>query len=398
MRDLTSANTFSVFWKLGFQVSEAEWEQAALAAADSWPEVHDTLCHGGVEALLEHIYAEGQFGPSRYKLSFSKHAYYSWVKPFLPRTFVNLAHKFYHHQQEVGFPLNWPAEERFARYMQRVVECLLRHRGQDSAPMISFWPNGARFSLVLTHDVELASGYNHVLALADLEERLGFHSSFNFVPERYQIDPAFLSELRARGFEIGVHGLKHDGRLFESRSEFERRAKKINDYLLKWEAVGFRSPFTHRQPEWMQSLNIEYDLSFFDTDPYETMPGGTMSLWPFYLGKFIELPYTLVQDSTLFFGRGQSSPHMWLEKVDVIRKYGGMALLNAHPDYLQEPRFQAVYEGFLQTMRAEGGFWHALPRDVARWWRLRAHSVSKHDLLAANIGQIQLSGGMIQVV
>ena len=31
----------------------------------------------------------------------------------------------------------------------------------------------------------------------------------------------------------------------------------------------------------MQALEIEYDLSFFDTDPCEPIPGGTMSIWPF---------------------------------------------------------------------------------------------------------------------
>lgn len=33
-----------------------------------------------------------------------------------------------------------------------------------------------------------------------------------------------------------------------------------------------------RHPLWMQSLDIEYDLSFFDTDPYEPMAGGSMSM------------------------------------------------------------------------------------------------------------------------
>ena len=33
------------------------------------------------------------------------------------------------------------------------------------------------------------------------------------------------------GFEVGVHGLNHDGKLFQSRQIFEKRSHKINYYL-----------------------------------------------------------------------------------------------------------------------------------------------------------------------
>jgi hypothetical protein len=124
----------------------------------------------------------------------------------------------------------------------------------------------------------------------------------------------------------------------------------------------------------MQSLDIEYDLSFFDTDPYEPIPGGTMSLWPFIIGHFIELPYTLVQDYTLTSILGETSPRLWLEKVDFIKEYHGMALLNSHPDYLKDPNSFNIYTKFLESMKKTAEYWHALPRDVAHWWNLRAAS------------------------
>jgi hypothetical protein len=207
--------------------------------------------------------------------------------------------------------------------------------------------------------------------VADLEESSGFRSSFNFVPERYPLDLVLIEDLRGRGFEIGVHGLRHDGKLFSSRSEFMRRAERINGYLQELDAVGFRSPLTMRNPEWMQALQIEYDLSFFDTDPYEPMPGGTMSIWPFILGRFVELPYTLAQDCTLTVVLGETTPRLWLQKVDFIERYCGMVLVNTHPDYLSDPLTWKIYSDFLQAMRRRGGYWHALPRDVARWWRAR---------------------------
>jgi peptidoglycan/xylan/chitin deacetylase (PgdA/CDA1 family) len=220
--------------------------------------------------------------------------------------------------------------------------------------------------------VETKSGVEYVRKVADLEEELGFRSSFNFVPERYPLDLHLLDELRSRGFEIGIHGLKHDGKLFNSRIEFERRAKKINHYLQEFDAVGFRTPLTHRNPEWMQVLDLEYDLSFFDTDPFEPIPGGSMSIWPFFIGHFVELPYTLVQDYTLTSVLGETTPKIWIEKVDFIEKYYGMALLNSHPDYLAQPPNWEVYRQFLLSMKERNGYWNALPRDVARWWRKRS--------------------------
>jgi hypothetical protein len=129
---------------------------------------------------------------------------------------------------------------------------------------------------------------------------------------------------------------------------------------------------THRHPEWMQALEIEYDLSFFDTDPFEPMPGGTMSIWPFMMGRFVELPYTLCQDHTLMVTLAERTPRLWLKKVEFIRRSRGLALLNVHPDYLRDPGRFAIYESFLKSMREGNDYWHALPRETARWWRSRA--------------------------
>jgi peptidoglycan/xylan/chitin deacetylase (PgdA/CDA1 family) len=236
-----------------------------------------------------------------------------------------------------------------------------------------------------------------VLDLADLDAKYGFRSSFNFVPERYAIDRRLLDELRGRGFEIGIHGLKHDGKLFSSFAEFMRRAQRINRYLREFDAVGFRAPLTHRNPDWMQALEIDYDLSFFDTDPYEPVPGGTMSLWPFMIGRFVELPYTLVQDSTLTRVLGETSPRLWLEKVDVIDAYCGMALLNAHPDYLVDGTTARVYEAFLAAMRERADHWHALPHQVARWWRERAHPEEASTSPGAVQGQVQLTAEGVRI-
>jgi hypothetical protein len=228
--------------------------------------------------------------------------------------------------------------------------------------------------------VETEKGFAFIRKLADIDLPYGFRSSFNFVPERYSVDPKIRAELNDRGFEVGVHGLKHDGKLFFSKDIFQKRASKINYYLKDWGAVGFGSPLTHRNPEWMQSLEIEYDSSFFDTDPYETMPGGTMTIWPFSIGHFVELPYTLPQDSTLFITLGESSIDIWKQKVDWIAENQGMALVNVHPDYIDFENKEGkgpksgkypfrLYLEFLDYIKNKSNYWHALPREVAHWWR-----------------------------
>ncbi len=203
------------------------------------------------------------------------------------------------------------------------------------------WPEGKQFALVLSHDVDTLRGYQNVLKLAELEEKLGFRSTFNFVPERYgKISLDLLDELRHRGFGVGVHGLKHDGKLFLSKRHFDRQAIRINEYLKEWKTEGFTSPSMQHNLDWMTALNIEFSTSTFDTDPFEPQPDAVGTIFPIrvFNGQtrrgFVELPYTLPQDSTLFIILQEKTIGIWKRKLDWIAEKGGMALLNTHPDYM----------------------------------------------------------------
>lgn len=246
------------------------------------------------------------------------------------------------------------------------------------------WPEGKRFALVLTHDVDTAKGQERCIELAQMEERLGFSSSFNFVPERYRTLPEVREYLNSKGFEIGVHGLYHDGKYFNTREEFQKRAIKINHYLKEWNAVGYRSPSMLHNLERFLDLNIEYDASTFDTDPFEPQSDGMGTIFPFRVRDngsqkgYVELPYTLPQDSTLFILMKGKNIHIWKKKLDWIAEHGGMALLNVHPDYMNfnggrlgiEEYPAQYYEEFLNYIKSKykGQYWHVLPRDIARFW------------------------------
>jgi hypothetical protein len=374
--NLWGENSPAQFWRCYPEPPAEVWHTAILNAAPVLSLSSPVSC---VEDLLHLVLGEAQFGRNHWELGKVKRFYYL-VKPILGKGIINRVKKISSALPKNGFPLGWPVEDRYVKFQWEVIRQVLLLQSSSSLRFRKFWPGDSRFAFVLTHDIETSQGQKNAARIADLEEELGFRSSFNFVAERYALDQGLINDLRNRGFEIGVHGLKHDGKLFSSKSEFVRRAEKINQAFHDLGAVGFRSPLTHRNPEWMQFLNIEYDASFFDTDPYEPMPGGVMSIWPFQTGRFTELPYTLAQDVTLYHVLGERTPRLWLDKVRFIEKFMGMALAITHPDYLVEPELERIYVDFLRILcegygsPTSGKYWHALPRDVARWWVKRSGS------------------------
>lgn len=247
------------------------------------------------------------------------------------------------------------------------------------------WPGGKRFALVLTHDVEGDLGQKNCHELVELEIRLGFRSSFNFVAEGYQINRRLQNYIVEQGFEVGVHGLTHRGNLFRSEEAFRETKAGINRYLKQWQSVGFRTPSMYHNLEWISELEIEYDSSTFDTDPFEPQPDGVGTIFPFWVegqtgrGGFVELPYTLPQDFTLFLLLKEKSIDVWKRKLRWIVEKGGMALVNTHPDYMRFDHAKTSsieyparhYEDFLSHILSEyeGQYWHVLPREMARFWR-----------------------------
>ena len=60
------------------------------------------------------------------------------------------------------------------------------------------------------------------------------------MPERYKVDSRLREILSKNGFEVGIHGLNHDGKLFKSKKIFDKRCIKINKLILlaKMQKVG----------------------------------------------------------------------------------------------------------------------------------------------------------------
>jgi hypothetical protein len=294
---------------------------------------------------------------------------YYWLKPSLPRWFRLSVRRWLVRRTRARFANEWP---------------ILESAASKPADW-SGWPEQRKFAFVLTHDVESQRGLDRVRQLAELEMSLGFRSCFNFVPEgSYRVSADLREWLVASGFEVGVHDQRHDGKLYNSRKSFQEGADRINYYLKEWDAVGFRSGFMFHNLEWIKDLNIEYDASTFDTDPFEPQSDGVKTIFPFWVGSdanggYVELPYTLVQDSTLFIMLQERSNEVWKRKLEWIGSREGMALINVHPDYIafdakrpDEDEYELRhYADFLAWVKERHlpYYWHALPRKVAEYFR-----------------------------
>ena len=294
-----------------------------------------------------------------------RHTYY-FVKPFVPRTLRIALRRWQAQRSKRKFANSWPISP---------------SAGQAPEGW-SGWPAGKKFAVVLTHDVERNEGLERCRQLMELESNLGFRSAFNFVPEGEYSTPKELRDcLTASGFEVGVHDLRHDGKLYLTQSVFRNNAGRINRYLADWNVVGFRAGFMHHRLDWLHQLNVLYDSSTFDTDPFEPQPDGVDTIFPFWIprpgGGYVELPYTLTQDFTMFVLLGEKTTAIWERKLNWIAKNGGMVLVNTHPDYMNfdgsnsDPgEYPAgLYEKFLKQLRSkyEGQYWHALPEEVAEF-------------------------------
>ena len=294
---------------------------------------------------------------------------YYYIKPFIPRWLRIHIRRRIVLRKRVRCSDVWPINAKAAKPPQGW----------------SGWPDQKRFAFVLTHDVDTAKGLERCVQLAAMEESFGFRSSFNFVAEDYRVSSVLRDYLMEHGFEIGVHGLIHKKNPFLCKKVFQEQVVKLNGYLKEWGSVGFRCPSMYHNLDWIGELNIEYDCSTFDTDPFEPQPDGMETIFPFWVSKnssqegYVELPYTLPQDHTLFVLMNEKDISLWKKKLDWIVECGGMVLVIVHPDYINfsgrkssvgeyPTKYYAKFLEYIKT-RYEGQYWHVLPKEMASFFR-----------------------------
>jgi hypothetical protein len=322
---------------------------------------------------------------------------YYLARPGLPRPVqLRLRRAFTRVQELNSFP-RWPVEESLHNLYAWLFSLVCELSGTP-VPWLDLWPEGRPCALVLTHDVETGTGYRDMELLRGPERTMGYRSSWNFVPLRYRVDDETVRTLHDEGCEVGVHGLRHDGRDLGSRRLISARLPAMREYAERWSAVGFRSPATQREWELMPRLGFGYDSSYSDSDPYEPQPGGCCTYLPYIHDGMVELPITLPQDHTLFSILERPDADIWLRKAQRLRDRGGMVLVLTHPDYARDERLASGYRNLLDVFAGDAAVWHALPREAADWWRDRAAStLQRHgdgwriDGPASSAGRVRLT-------
>jgi hypothetical protein len=271
---------------------------------------------------------------------------------------------------------HWPVDRTVDEIFEALMLLSLRSQKVERIPFIWFWPEGASSCAIVTHDVETAKGKDFCTSLMDIDDQFGIKASFQVVPERrYEVTPEYLRSITARGFEVGVQDLNHDGRLYSGRQQFMSRAKKINAYGRQWGAKGFRSAVLYRRQEWFDALDFSYDMSVPNVAHLDPQRGGCCTVMPYFVGKLLEIPVTATQDYSLFHILRDYSIDLWKRQIELIMEKHGLISFIIHPDYITDQTERGTYESLLNhlsELRKAQNVWIPLPGAVDQWWRERA--------------------------
>lgn len=273
-----------------------------------------------------------------------------------------------------SFP-HWPVDTTVEDICERLLLLSIKAKGVERVPFVWFWPDGAIGCFTMTHDVETKAGWNQCTDLMAVDDSFGIKAAFGIVPEgRYEVSSSLLEAMHDRGFEVAIQDLNHDGRLFDDKEEFQRRAKLINRYGREYGAKGFRAAILYRNPEWLGALEFAFDMSFPNVAPLDPQRGGCCTVMPFFVGDILELPVTTVQDYTLFHVLNEHSADLWKLQMEMILKKNGVVSFIVHPDYIPDPEKLAAYKSLLEhlrQLREKTTVWCALPSEINTWWRAR---------------------------
>lgn len=211
--------------------------------------------------------------------------------------------------------------------------------------------------VVLTHDIDSPEGLQNLVGrFLEIEERVGARSTNYIVPCAWPIDDALVSEVIARGHDVGVHGYDHSNRTpFAGSEERRRRLDAARPFATRHGALTYRAPSLLRTRALLHDLAGRYvwDSSIPTSGGLFPVPNnGCASARPFAIGGILELPLSMPRDGSLrFLGHTPDEiVRLWIDCADLIARSRGIVVLLTHCERRFSggaPMFDA-YRRFLQ--------------------------------------------------
>ena len=330
-----------------------------------------TLFYGFSYAeTLEYVRSEKYRDFKRSLLSYLPY-HHDWIPSSIRRSISNLLAHTKKKLNKDGFP-DFPTDESLHALIHVVETVEQSGRGLHTSHFTR-WPAGKDYCVVLTHDVETPQGLTFCMEIQRLEASYGLKSSWNVVGMHAEKNRRILDELYEQGCEIGLHGYDHTLRTpYLPIQTIQNKLFKCEMFLRQYSMKGFRSPFYLRSQNLFTALQpfFLYDSSVPDVDVFSpgVSRGGCCTIFPYEIGRMIELPVTIPYEIILH--RGWSPDKLnafWSRKIHWIKEAGGMILLNSHaePQYLGNKQIRKAYEELLKTLSDDRQAWFALPCQVA---------------------------------
>ena len=147
-------------------------------------------------------------------------------------------------------------------------------------------------------------------------------------------------------------------------------------------ATGFRAAILYRNLDWLPELEFSYDMSVPNVAHLDPQSGGCCTLFPYFIGKTLEIPVTTTQDYSLFNIIGEYTLDLWKEQAGLILGKHGLMNFIVHPDYIVDKKPRLTYRellAYLSELRAKQNVWIPLPHQVDEWWRARGQMQLVND-------------------
>ncbi len=261
----------------------------------------------------------------------------SWLRYQLNEVLIRLRNRYCRTK-------NLPDELKSAQALNRFI--------QSSCASLPDW-NGKKSVICLSHDIDYSDCWNFLPELSDIERSYGLRSTINVLTHGdYRIKHSLLNDLVNEGFEIGLHGKRHDIALAYRKKTDIRRAIHQSLEKLSLPVKGFRSPALSMSVQLLEVLEesgFSYDSSVPLLNPYGA---STEFCYPFRFPKqaITEIPLG-IQDDILFRAlrlsddAALSVSRQYIEKT---MRLGGIMVINTHPGIIKH--HQPYYKNLLSYM------------------------------------------------